>query len=451
MNIDSNAISKSAVDALINKSIFDVVKANMDGFKKFAAKHISEVPIFSAVLNYISDIDFDSFNSINLMAALRNAKISEGTLSDLFNNIDYLRSVNKDKDINSDTISLLKDIFYSGHYEYIEGRSYAEIFEYCRDIRFITNYRDPRFVIQDISTPLDLKSIVSLLSPGTSIKSSFDFINDSSPNKGYFPNELVTISAAPGVGKTQFCMTEALNFVRQGKRVLYIAMGDMIDYKIIIRLMCMYNRITPDEAYMNLEKYITEFQLNKDLVDKFKFVILKSNTVTSDEVFNFLSVMHESYDIYMIDYDGNFAKRSDSMYTEGGNTYDDAINLSREYTKLGFILSQPKIGYWTNEALGMECLAESSRKQQITDTIITFGRRQGVHNRCGLAQIVKRRDGDLVFRQPWAAAESGQSIQIDDDMYGELCSSDKFLKLQVNEYGTLDLPDKFLDEGIEPF
>jgi hypothetical protein len=208
-------------------------------------------------------------------------------------------------------------------------------------------------------------------------------------------------------------------------------------------------RISPGEAFMNLKDYFNEFRENEEIKNNFKFVVLESNKVTAQDVFNFLNVMNESYDVWMVDYDGNFAPQTDNLYKEGGTAYDYAINVCRNFNKLGFILSQPKIQYWTSEALGKECLAESSRKQQITDTILTFGIRVGCNNRCGYSQLVKRRNGDVVFNVPWAAAESGQIIQVDTDMYGELISSPNKIKLQVNEIGGLDLPSEYLDTEPE--
>lgn len=451
MELSNTTISKVIIECLTNESLYKLVKNNLDGFIKFSNAH-DDVPVFTGVIDYIKRTEFSAFNSIDLNAELRAKNIAEGTLSELLNSIDYLRQVNAEKPIAVKTVAILKNIFYSGHFEVVKGRSNEEIFEYCKSIDWVSDLLDPRFKIEDITASFDVDEISALLSPENSLKSSLKCINDSSPNKGYFPNELVTVSAAPGTGKTQFLFTEALNFIRQGKRVFYIALGDMVNYFITIRLMCMYDRISPNEAYMNLKNYLTEFRKNETIRDNFKFVCLESGKFTHKDVFNFLAVLAASndYDVYMVDYDGNFAPETDNMYKEGGGAYDGAINVCRVFNKLGFVASQPKIGYWNNEALGKECLAESSRKQQITDSIVTFGIKQGVPNRCGLCQIVKRRNGDVMFRIPWAAADSGQIVQIDNDMYGELLGHEgqEKMRLILNEVGTLDLPDAYLDTPV---
>ena len=444
MDISNVVINKCIVECLTNKNLYKLVRSNFIGLRKFANSH-PDLVVFSGILNYINEVEFSDFNSLDLIAKLRNLQISEGTLNELLDNVDYLRSVNADKPISPQTTVLLKNLFYSGHFESVKNKTTEEQFEYCKTVSWVADVIDPRFKIEDISSAFDIDEVSALLSPTSSIKSSMKFINESSPNNGLFPNELVTVSAAPGTGKTQYLFTEALNFTKQGKKVLYIAIGDMVNYFITIRLLCMYYRISPREVYMDLKSYLSKFREEKDLADRFKFVCLDSGKITASEVFNFLSLMKDSYDVWMVDYDGNFAPESDNLYREGGVSYDLAINVCRNYNKLGFIASQPKIQYWTNEALGKECLAESSRKQQITDTIVTFGIRTDSANRCGYAQLVKRRNGSLAHKIPWAAADSGQIIQIDPDMYGELIASTEETKLLVNEFGTLDMPDKYLE------
>jgi len=447
MELSNTTINKVIIECLTNESLYKLVKNNYEGFIKFANAH-QDLTVYRGVVDYIRSHGFDEFNSINLNADLRSRGVAEGTLSELLSSIDYLRRENATKPIEPKTVLILKNLFYSGHYEAVKSLSNEEIFEYCKKIDWVADLIDPRFIIEDITANFDIDEVASLLSPENSVKSSLNFINESSPNKGYFPNELVTISAAPGTGKTQFLFTEALNFIKQGKRVLYIALGDMVNYFITIRLMCMHQLISPTDAYMDLKNHLNEFREVESIRDNFKFVCLESGKFSSADVFNFLATIQERYDIWMVDYDGNFAVESDSMYREGGTAYDYAINVCRVFNKLGFIASQPKIGYWANEALGKECLAESSRKQQITDTIVTFGIRQGVPNRCGYSQIVKGRNRDLVFRVPWAAADSGQIVQIDNDMYNELLEAEKKMALQLNELGTIDLPDKYI-EGLQ--
>lgn len=436
--------SKALTECLSNKALYNVVKLNINGFFKYA--NLQNNSFISEILGYIHNNEFADFSLLDLTSKLRNAGVDESTISGQLSGIDYTREINQDKPIPLGSSDYLQGIFYLGHYNDIKDKELKEIFDICKEVEWISTNEDPRFKLESIDTELDIAAITAILSPTSSIKSSFDFINESSPNKGYFPNEVITISAAPGVGKTQFCFTEALNMIDQGKKVLYVALGDMVNYYITIRLMCMHMRIEASDAYMNLEEYLTEFKNNKEIKDNFKFVVLESGQVTAHDVFNFLALVHELYDAVFIDYDGNFARDEYNLYKSGGESYDFAINVARKFNKLIFMLSQPKIGFWTAEALGMECLAESSRKQQITDAIITFGCRQGVRNRCGYAQIVKRRNGDKVFNIPWAAANSGQSLQISSDVYTELINSPTKLTVQYTKDKIVNLPDRYITE-----
>ena len=69
-------------------------------------------------------------------------------------------------------------------------------------------------------------------------------------------------------------------------------------------------------------------------------------------------------DVFFIDYDTNFASEKDSMYAKGDEVYTMAFVLSQKPGgKYVFIGSQPKVGNWRDDKLGLETASESSRKQ----------------------------------------------------------------------------------------
>lgn len=108
-----------------------------------------------------------------------------------------------------------------------------------------------------------------------------------------------------------------------------------------------------------------------------------------------------------------------SIYTEGGLLYDKLTEFSGR-GKLVFIASQPKIYSWGNEEIPMEALSESSRKQQILDMIISFGRNPNSPNHLGVVKIAKNRRGEVGDKSGYVRLANGRFRLVNNTVYAEL-------------------------------
>lgn len=113
-----------------------------------------------------------------------------------------------------------------------------------------------------------------------------------------------------------------------------------------------------------------------------------------EEVFLHQRMRGIHYDVIIIDYDGNLRKTFESMYESGEDIYNKAKNLAEINKSVVFIASQPKPAYWKEEMLPLEAAAESSKKQQIIDMMITLGRPKGNTSGARFLFIPKNRRGE---------------------------------------------------------
>lgn len=164
-----------------------------------------------------------------------------------------------------------------------------------------------------------------------------------------------------------------------------------------------------------------------------------------EEIFSFQKLRNVHYDVIVIDYDRNLRSTIDNMYESNGDIYDKAKNLAEINRSVVFIASQPKPAYWNHELIPLEAAAESSRKQQIIDLMITLGRPKGNSLGARFLYIPKNRRGEenKNFKLK-LNGNSGRMYQISDEEYNALKSQgmssefkekddDNFIEKQLKE------------------
>lgn len=200
-------------------------------------------------------------------------------------------------------------------------------------------------------------------------------------------------------GKTLFMMTEAVEALKQGKRVLYAAIGDLKPFDFVSRMCSIVMKIPMSKTAMNIKNtYAMMCKLYPYVKKNLKIQFISPNKYTADEWYKMIEQMGliDSFDVFFIDYDTNFASEKDSMYAKGDEVYTMAFRLSQHPGKYVFIASQPKVGTWKDQELGLESASESSRKQQIVDVMITISHDREVKNpknHIGVINIPKNRRG----------------------------------------------------------
>lgn len=194
-------------------------------------------------------------------------------------------------------------------------------------------------------------------------------------------------------------MTEAVEALRQGKKVLYAAIGDLKKFDFVSRMCSIVMKIPMSKTAMNIKNtYAMMCKLFPYFKKNLKIQFMSPNKYTADEWYKMIDQMGliDEYDVFFIDYDTNFASEKDSMYAKGDEVYTMAYRLSQRPGKYVFIASQPKVGTWKDQELGLESASESSRKQQIVDVMITISHDRDVKNpknHIGIINIPKNRRG----------------------------------------------------------
>jgi hypothetical protein len=260
---------------------------------------------------------------------------------------------------------------------------------------------------------------------------------------GYLTGQLVTVAGAPARGKTTFLFNEAVNFALSGKRVLYFALADQDRADLILKFLSIfygyrflkrieeekgreallefientYTGLVFPDAYADVGGYHNPlFDLSPSRIHarnpklfledpEVKKVISRLDIVVETEVRPHIqdiqaTVMSRSNepDVVIIDYDRSIkAKTTEGLYQEGEEIYDGLVALTKPKggkKKLVIVASQINKGYWHLPDPPLQSLAESSRKQAISDIVITIGKnleKTGVHE--GFISLVKNRRG----------------------------------------------------------
>lgn len=289
----------------------------------------------------------------------------------------------------------LRDVVYSVNLQKA-NRLYAdrpeEFVKYVKNINIQSSDLDI-FTETDF-TKIDINSIIAEQAEGGA-PSTFEWINECFSARAYEFGQLGLIAMPPGVGKSLFMMQESLNFALSGYKVHYLALGDLKMKDFIIRLGAQFTGLPFDEVTKNLGSIYNS--MCQAIGDKLSITILPAGKITVDEYIETMKT--KDYRILAIDYDAGFkgahGGEDGSMYKSFGDIYDKLTELTA-MGKLVFILSQLKIGAYSQEVLDMSYIAGSSHKVDVVDFIMTRskGGDRPNPNNLGVSTITKNRRGE---------------------------------------------------------
>ena len=127
------------------------------------------------------------------------------------------------------------------------------------------------------------------------------------------------------------------------------------------------------------------------------------------------------FDQIIIDYDANIRPNSDNMYDSGGIIYNYLREFGIKNKSVMLVASQPKITFYNQELLTLECASESSMKQHIIDTMLTIGRPGKIQAPIGLMYVAKNRNGIANKQIPLYIDGSKQTVSpISHDEYDKI-------------------------------
>lgn len=212
---------------------------------------------------------------------------------------------------------------------------------------------------------------------------------------------------------------------------------------MIIRLGAQFTGLPFSEVSQNIGPiYNSMCQM---IGDNLSITILPAGKISVDEYIEFMKT--KDYKILFIDYDAGFknsmgGEDSSSMYKSFGDIYDKLTELTA-LGKLVFILSQLKIGAYSQEVLDMSYIAGSSHKVDVVDFIITRSR-GGLEinpNNLGVSTITKNRRGETNVTDYNIRLQNGRFRSLPKKVYDDIkiirekrCFSEADIDLMINNY-----------------
>lgn len=240
------------------------------------------------------------------------------------------------------------------------------------------------------------------------VKSFVASLNQSLMFGGYQPSTVNMIVAPPGTGKSMFLINEGAYAAMQGFNVLHIFIGDMVEYDGFIRYLSRISG-TPQSSLVMMpqenQMAIVE-QCNQQYDNVLKRVFMLSYpslsaTVDSliEDINRFEKQLDKDFGVIIIDYPDNLILEGRSLYEDGGTLYSSLEKLARLSQSVLLVASQPQKSYWNHQIIPLEAAAESSKKQQAVDIMMTLNTEARGAN-FGSILLAKARKGEVgkIFR-----------------------------------------------------
>lgn len=242
---------------------------------------------------------------------------------------------------------------------------------------------------------LNINKLIAESDPKNGVKTGFPLLDNSfEPYRVVEKGSIGIISAQPGAGKSLVMQSMALNIAAQGKKVHYLALGDLSYLDIVTRMCAMYSGNTFGETRMNLFNIYSS--LMSSIGKNLGMTVMSANVLDVEEYVEYM-LQHKEYEVLFIDYDSNFKIEGsdDSMYNAFGKIYGEITKLQKD-NRLIFIASQSKVSSWNSPwGIGLADIGESSRKQHTADFVLTISKTPECINQLGMMRLVKNRRGAL--------------------------------------------------------
>lgn len=240
------------------------------------------------------------------------------------------------------------------------------------------------------------------------VHSFLDSLNKSLMFGGFQPSTVNMIVSPPGTGKSMYLVNEGVNAAKQGFDILHIFIGDMVEYDGFIRYLSRVSG-TPQNSLvmMSQEKQMSVVKVcNQQYNNIFSHIFLlayPSLSLTVDvlieDISKFEKHLEKDFGVIIVDYPDNLILEGRSLYEDGGTLYSSLEKLARLSQSVVLVASQPQKSYWNHQIIPLEAAAESSKKQQAVDIMLTMNTDSRGAN-FGTMLLAKARKGEVgkIFR-----------------------------------------------------
>lgn len=320
----------------------------------------------------------------------------------------------------------------------------SEYLKYLKTVNFQTadveTLKDVKF------NQIDINTIIAESAVEGGVPSRYDWINRSFSGGRYEYGQIGIVCAPPGVGKSLFAMSEALNMAINGEKVHYMALGDLKMRDFVIRLGAQFTGLSFAEVTRNLGAVYKS--MTEAIGDNLGITILPAGQISIEEYVEFMEAQPQ-YKVCFLDYDGNLktsigtGQGEASMYMYYGHVYENLTRLSMN-GRLVFSLAQPKIYSYLAPLINLPDIGESSKKQQTADFILTAskGFSDGPNpNNLGAFHLCKNRRGETNIVEYFIRLNNGRFKIVPKGVWDQLRQitekvyySDRDIDVMVDQY-----------------
>lgn len=377
----------------------NVLRTNLQGYENCVCSTDTATNLLKTSNHYFKDKSKSLKVTQEDLDALFKAEYSEGS-----EELDLWQEV---KTANISDISAIEPAVIKSIKTQIKDYFFAEAFDedsYDREkleelynvLSSLNNLEVNEDVVEDVTLD-SIDDCVEIYSSKNKegIKFFDERISDTLSSKSFDYGTINVITAPPGNGKTMLIMNQAVYVAGQGKHVLHLAIGDLTRKQVIIRLLAIITGCTMQQITMlNKDQFRQFMQKAKQkypvVFEHLHCKCILPNSVNGVELLKIIKKDQEKlnihYDQVAIDYDGNIEtsistnkknadKDNKSMYFENADIYNLFAQFAKENETVVWMLSQPKITFWSSETIPLEGLNDSSKKQMIVDFIMSLGKK----------------------------------------------------------------------------
>ena len=403
--------------SMFARDIYQEAKVNIDIVQSYFRANAKDNEIVQTLARFVGDYDYDDVTPTKIEYELNKIdSLMEEEIAVI------LKSIKKwvkltDKDILSDYAQKLKQCCLQQNLVNCQKQAGDDIdlfYDLMEKFEYKDTYSDEMKIINlaDVDPDKAMKESFSLFT-----EAQYELIKKAYPAvEGWLSAQQIMVVGEPGGGKSLFMMGCAKHWCQLGKRGLYVALGDLTQASFIIRLGAQLMGCSLTEAARRSIACMEA--IRKEIGPNLLISCVPANKIAIERFMRKTKSQSDKFDFLIVDYDANFKSKGDmNMYLQGGEIYSSLSEFTIGLKKLCMIGSQPAKAYYGKSYLPKECAAESSKKQQFIDGMITIGNRAGSSLPIGYLAFVKNRNGNDRVRVPYVRTNDGCFHEIPTEVY----------------------------------
>ena len=427
--------------SLFNQELFAEAKSNIDIVQSYFKANARDNKVIQSLIQFIGNNDYEGVTPTRLQYELE--KIDTIMDEEVDAVIKHIKKWVKmdDKEILKDYAERLRRNCLSQNLINCQAQSGDDIdlfYDLMNKFEYKDTYSDEMQIkkLSEVDEEKAMKDSFSKFAEDELqvIKSAYPAVD------AWLSAQQIIVVGEPGGGKSLFMMRCSKHFCMQGKRGIYVALGDLTEASFIVRLGAQLLGCTLTEAARRSKACMEA--IRKEIGDNLFIACVPANKISIERFMRKIKSRINDYDFIVVDYDANFKSKGDlNMYLEGGEIYSNLSEFTITYKKLVLVGSQPNKRYYGKSYLPKECAAESSKKQQFVDGMITIGNRAGSTLPLGYLAFVKNRNGNDRVRIPYVRTSDGEFHEVSYEVYAQL--KDYRDREEISFYELQQLEDKF--------